>query len=134
MSMQSNYKVMPYMLSFSMLIFFQANIGPAFSAPALNPCIGNSIKLEGPFKNESGFAYYAPLKGMRGDSNEMPTVSKLLLCENGRQLTPAHALHGNIRKIGMGSYSHWGEGIYFSTSNNSDPNTNSKVYTVIYSK
>jgi pectate lyase len=133
MPKQLNYIVIPR-LCFSILILFQTNIGPAFSAPALNACVGKSIKLEGPFKNESGFAYYAPLKGMRGDSNEMPTVSKLLLCENGTLLTPAHALHENIRKIGKGSYSHWGEGIYFSTSNNSDPNKNSNVYTVIYPK
>jgi hypothetical protein len=50
------------------------------------------------------------------------------LTENGRPLGPGGALHEDIRQMGQGRYSHWGGGLYFSTSDNSDPNTNGRKY------
>jgi fumarate reductase subunit D len=57
-------------------------------------------------------------------------LSKLELFENERSLGPAHSLHDDIRNFGMGRFSHWNTAIYFSTSDNSDPHTNGRNYTV----
>src|SRR5215475_1894236 len=46
------------------------------------------------------------------------------LTENGHPLGPGGAMHEDIRQMGQGLYSHWGGDLYFSTSDNSDPNTN----------
>jgi hypothetical protein len=54
--------------------------------------------------------------------------SSAKLTENGRPLGPGGALHEDIRQMGQGRYSHWGEALYFSTSDNSDPNTNGRKY------
>jgi hypothetical protein len=54
--------------------------------------------------------------------------SPLRLFENDAALTPAHALHFRIRELGGGAYSHWQNRLLFSTSDNTDPNTNGRVY------
>jgi len=42
-----------------------------------------------------------------------------------------HAIHGDIAKQGNGRYSHWGNSLVFSASDNSDPNTNGRSYWVV---
>lgn len=56
--------------------------------------------------------------------------SPLELFEDGWPLGPAHAPHDAIRTIGMGSYSHWRGGLYFSSSDNTCPQTNGRRYSV----
>jgi hypothetical protein len=58
-------------------------------------------------------------------------VSRLVLLEDGTLLGPPHQMHDVIRNKGMGRFSHWGNGLYFSSSDNSDPRRNGRVYTVI---
>jgi hypothetical protein len=67
--------------------------------------------------------------GTLGDSNVAPTQSKLQLYENGKALGPAHSLHTDIRKFGKGRFSHWGNSLIFSSSDNSNPKTNGRSYT-----
>jgi hypothetical protein len=65
------------------------------------------------------------------DSPDNPTRSTLVLYEDGKPLGPAHSSHQDIRDIGLGRFSHWRDmGLIFSTSDNSDPNTNGNSYTV----
>jgi len=42
-----------------------------------------------------------------------------------------HTIHGDIAKQGSGRYSHWGNSLVFSASDNSDPNTNGRSYWVV---
>jgi hypothetical protein len=56
--------------------------------------------------------------------------SSLILLEDGRALGPSHTPHAEIRVIGKGRYSHWGALVYFSTSDNTDPRTNARQYSV----
>jgi hypothetical protein len=55
--------------------------------------------------------------------------SPLRLFEDGRMLGPAHALHYKIRRDGGGTYSHWQSRLLFSTSDNTNPNSNGRIYT-----
>ena len=48
--------------------------------------------------------------------------------EDGKPLPSPDAMHDDIRKDGLGRYSVWGKSLYFSTSDNSDPVTNGRVY------
>ncbi len=57
------------------------------------------------------------------------TESRLICYENGKALGPAHANHDEIQNIGKGRYSHWYRRILFSTSDNSDPKNNGRIYT-----
>lgn len=65
-----------------------------------------------------------------GDSTSNPDGSTLELFENNAKLGPAHALHDDIRARGNGLYSYWGDTLYFSTSDNSNPANNGKNYHV----
>jgi peptidoglycan/LPS O-acetylase OafA/YrhL len=56
--------------------------------------------------------------------------STLHIFEDGNPLGPPHAVHDSIRNVGLGALSHWGDYVYFSASDNSDPRSNGRRYTV----
>lgn len=93
----------------------------------------DEIPLSPPFTAESGHAWVAEppdLSPGEGDSGDAPDRSSWRLLEDGRPLGPAHSLHAQIREDGAGAFSHWGDKLYFSTSDNSDPNTNGRRYSL----
>ena len=79
-------------------------------------------------RNEVGFCSIASMPDRVLSDQE--SVSRLVVFENGRPLGPAHACHADIRGLGGGRFSHWGDKVYFSASDNSDPRTNGRKYTV----
>jgi FkbM family methyltransferase len=89
-------------------------------------------RIEGPFRKERGncWHYRLPDSFPAGDSNESRESTTLVL-EDSRALGPGHAPHDDIRSKGGGRYSHWGNSLYLSTADNSDPNTNGRVYTLL---
>ena len=50
------------------------------------------------------------------------------MCEDGKELGPAHAAHDDIRSIGLGRFSHWENYVVFSASDNSNPRLNGREY------
>lgn len=88
--------------------------------------------LVGPFVKETGFCWTADLPKYEGSSDNVKdnVGSKLVLYEDGKRLGPAHSIHDDIRQKGQGRFSHWGKYVYFSASDNSDPNTNGKKYSI----
>lgn len=71
-----------------------------------------------------------PLTMVRADSVSDPRASHLVLLESGRLLGPAHSLHADIREQGSGRFSFWVNTLHFSSSDNSDPTTNGRLYQV----
>jgi len=63
-----------------------------------------------------------------GDDESNNNRSILRLYENGQPLGPAHAPHSEIARVGGGGFSHWKDMVFFSTSDNSDPNENGRSY------
>lgn len=61
-------------------------------------------------------------------------VSTLLLLEDGRPLGPAHQPHAAIEADGGGRYSHWQQAVIFSTSDDSDPRTNGRTYSLAHAE
>jgi hypothetical protein len=97
---------------------------------------GTTTALKGPFPKYSipGVAWVAPAPEFESlsDSVGVPPQSNLLLCENDYLLGPMRSGHADIAKNGNGRYSHWkNAGFIFSTSDNSDPNTNGRGYRVV---
>jgi hypothetical protein len=63
------------------------------------------------------------------DDEAHPNRSPMIVYEDDKPLGPAHSLHRDIATIGMGRFSHWEKsGFIFSSSDNSDPNSNGRVY------
>jgi hypothetical protein len=96
------------------------------------PCAG-SEDLKMPFVKSSGFAYSASIPQFSSFSNDMQHLARspLKLCENGRPIGPPHVALANIAANGKGSFVHWGDSVFFSTSDNTDPNTNGRRYSVL---
>lgn len=80
---------------------------------------------------ESGNAFITVQNfGFAGDTNEQPTRSILRVLEDGLEMGAPHTQHATIRSVGGGTYSHWYNTLYFSTSDNSDPTVNGRRYTL----
>ena len=80
------------------------------------------------FKAEEGYCFIADLPADLLSDREHS--SSLLLFEDERPIGPAHVPHDAIRTLGRGRFSHWGDALYFSSSDNSDPRTNKRRYSV----
>lgn len=97
------------------------------------------VPLVGPFDHDAGYAYRAQLSrgpwfqelAELGDSNDAPQRSPAVLLENGNPIGRAHASHRDIANRGGGLYSHWSTTVYFSASDNSDPNQNGCSYSLL---
>ena len=76
---------------------------------------------------ETGHCYLAAIPSRL--PSDQDSASRLRLFEDGRELGPAHSAHDDIRTLGAGHFSHWGNQIYFSSSDNSDPRSNGRRYT-----
>src|SRR5262249_12007192 len=87
-------------------------------------------------KSDSGQAYNVRLDStffpfvIHGDINTAAR-STAQLVENGRSLGPAHTSHQIIRDAGKGAFSHFGDGLWFSSSDGTDPRTNGYNYSLI---
>ncbi len=86
---------------------------------------------------EQGKAWLAPVPPLRspwyrvwGPDVDRAPSGALLLLEDGVPLPGEGAEHAQIRELGAGRFSHWGNDIYFSTRDGSDPRTNGRVYTI----
>ncbi len=86
--------------------------------------------------HENGFSYFYSLPYwfdyFPSDTSVLPENSTLELFENGIKFTARHSLHQGIRDIGLGRFSHWTNGLYFSSSDNSNPISNGKEYAIRY--
>lgn len=82
--------------------------------------------------HEQGNNYicYAQEDFPTGDTPENPFDSTWHLLEDQIILLQVHSLHSDIREKGLGRYSHWGGGLYFSATDNSDPRTNGHAYSL----
>ncbi len=87
-------------------------------------------RLRGPFAHDLGVAWEVQLPELAhlSDDASNPQRCPLALYENGAALRPAHSRHADVRTVGRGAFSFWGGRLLFSTSDNSDPNTNGRTY------
>jgi hypothetical protein len=105
--------------------------GPAFRTGRVQPS---------GFRHDEGFAYRLDLTGIEqvGPSDQespasllLDNASSLVVLEDERPLAGPHQAHTAIRSQGKGCYSHWGQYLYLSASDNSDPRTNGRVYSLV---
>jgi len=83
---------------------------------------------------ESGWAWRGHLPPDCGiDEDIKISPCSLRLFEGGTPLGPAHCLHRDIRELGFGRYSWHLGGLWFSTSDNSDPRANGREYHALLS-
>jgi len=81
--------------------------------------------------HEEGFAYFAKTTLHEHDLKAC-RASAVMLEDGVPLLGPGGASLMEIREIGLGRFALRGNEIYFSTTDNSDPRTNGRTYTVRY--
>jgi hypothetical protein len=88
-----------------------------------------SVAVRGPFPvdDRSCYTFFVP-EEWTSDADEGST---LRLLEDGQYLGPSGVSHDDVRTLGRGRFSHWGDKVYFSASDNSDPNENGRTYSVV---
>ena len=97
------------------------------------PWAEDAILLSHPFSHSEGFCWRIVLPSglsFRGDTNEQPYVSRIVLLENGQPIGEPHMSHAAIAANGCGRYAAWHDTLYFSSSDNSDPNVNGRRYAI----
>jgi len=82
------------------------------------------------FQKSEGLSWTVQIPALKAyaDTMENPIRSPLVVLEDGSALGPPHASHASIRTRGGGEFSHWGEDLVLSTSDDTDPNENGRSY------
>jgi MoaA/NifB/PqqE/SkfB family radical SAM enzyme len=101
------------------------------------PFLGRVYRVPGDYRFHRVNGQYMHLGGNAwireqvpgGDDPENRLRSTLRLFEDGVPLLDAHHFHQTVAKYGGGRYSHWEDELVFSTTDNSNPNTNGRTYT-----
>jgi 2-polyprenyl-6-hydroxyphenyl methylase/3-demethylubiquinone-9 3-methyltransferase len=93
--------------------------------------------LRGPFTRIRGKMWQTPvphLASLADDAGARVAEqhSPVFVFEGDRQLALPHSMHDEIARRGGGRFSHWGGAVYFSTTDGSDPNTNTRAYRLVY--
>lgn len=95
------------------------------------------LKLTPPFKHLRGSGYQAELPNIFKDFANTPDNffnSSMRILEDGRPLKLPFGDMLNIYYCGGGAYNHWSNILLFSTSDNTDPNTNGRTYEIVCEK
>jgi len=78
--------------------------------------------------HDEGLSYRTVIPLVRPNERDNNGRSLSRLFEDDVELGPRGAAHSSIRSAGAGAFSHWGETLYFSTSDGSDPRSNGRTY------
>jgi hypothetical protein len=94
---------------------------------------GETVALSPPYLNMGGYAYKfsIPQLSHLSDTAEKQTYSRVVICEGDQQLGPAHTLWLEITQKGFGRFSHYNDAVVFSSSDNTDPNSNGRQYKIV---
>lgn len=84
--------------------------------------------LRPPFRHDGGVCWWASLGGLAVPPPD--DERQLLLFEDEQPLPLPDAIHDDIRQLGGGRYSVWDRGVYFASSDGSDPAKNGRRYEV----
>jgi hypothetical protein len=122
--------VCTFVLAFGSTLFVMDYLGYGGGRNA-GGCRGKeSVALPKPYTRDGQYRFFVNVPDLAalGDSPQSPARSPFILCEDGRPLGPAHTKPEDVLALGQGRYVHWGGVLFFSTLDNSDPNSNNRHY------
>jgi 2-polyprenyl-6-hydroxyphenyl methylase/3-demethylubiquinone-9 3-methyltransferase len=95
---------------------------------------GELREIKGQFHRAGGrmFKFHVPeMAHLSENASDWNGKSSMFLFEDSHPMQYPRSEHAHIRRYGIGRYIHWGEYIWFSSSDNSDPNTNGRCYKLL---
>jgi hypothetical protein len=111
-----------------------ANTGKNFppeSAAAGNSCPkGDKVELKAPYKKMEGYAFRVPAPSLAGvgDTDTEMRRSPVVMCEDDKTIGPPHTPFAEIVRLGLGRFSNYRAEVVFSSTDNSNPNSNGRRY------
>src|SRR5262245_45817693 len=115
-------------------LMFLFPMGAVAVLSALSPTIEATIDPQ-TMTPEVGFAFTAPVRPhvrfpfvVRGAAVGQSASGPLTLTENGLPLRRENTNHDLIRNVGGGTYAHWANTLFFSSTDGTDPRDNGRIY------
>jgi 2-polyprenyl-6-hydroxyphenyl methylase/3-demethylubiquinone-9 3-methyltransferase len=90
--------------------------------------------IDKPVRHHRGRMYgveYPDLANLADNTTPAKNTSPIFMFEDSKQLESPHAIHADVVKHGAGRMSHWGDTILFSSTDNSDPRSNGRIYRLV---
>lgn len=108
-----------------------AATGAAAAAPAAKAESADIRLAIGAIVHEQGHCYTARIPLIVPNERDEGQTG-IRLFEDDLELAKPNTHHSDIRESGGGGFSQWGESLYFSSSDGTDPMTNGRRYTIVF--
>jgi hypothetical protein len=122
-----------FFVSLDIVDYFNASSGTNCAAGASCCPNGQASDLSRPFSQlEVGYGYKVSIPQLSGVADtERGLVSQTVVCEGDNRMGPAHTPIVEIVQKGGGRFIHYDEDVFFSSSDNTDPNSNGRQYRIV---
>src|SRR5262245_14288735 len=121
-----------FFVSLDLLEYFDVSTSTNCAAASCCPN-GETVVLSPPYLHMGGYAYKSSIPELShlSDTTEKGTYSRAIICEGDHQIGPAHTQWVEITQRGFGRFSHYNDAVVFSSSDNTDPNSNGRQYKIV---
>ncbi|HEX5053019.1 MAG TPA: asparagine synthase (glutamine-hydrolyzing) [Planctomycetota bacterium] len=95
---------------------------------ATNGSTIRTFRFRRPFRHDGGSCWLASLKRMR-----LPRLEpgwRAVVLEDGFEMPMADSIHEDVRRHGLGRHSVWNDQVWFSATDNTNPNRNGRTYSI----
>jgi hypothetical protein len=122
-----------FFVALELLEYFDASRDTNCAAGASCCPNGQAIDLSPPLSQLEGYAYKVSIPQLSsfGDTAELATRSPAVVCEGDHRLGPGHTPFLEIVQKGAGRFIHYSDIVVFSSSDNTDPNSNGRRYKIL---
>src|SRR5262249_31946861 len=112
------------------------DLSPGSNCSGTSCCpTGQTLALSPPLPQLEGYAYKASVPQLN-DLGDIAAAARspTIICEDDHRMGPAHIPYAEVIEKGRGRFSHYQGEVVFSTSDNTDPNSNGRQYRIVIPK
>jgi len=121
-----------FFVSLDLLEYFDASSGTNCAAGDSCCPNGQAIDLSPPLSQLEGYAYKVSIPQLSGvGDTERGLFSPTIVCEGDHRMGPGHTPFVEIIQKGGGRFIHYNDTVVFSSSDNTDPNSNGRRYKIV---
>lgn len=120
-----------FFVTLELLKYFDVSSNTSCAGAACCPK-GQTIVLAPPLSQLEGYAYKVLVPEL-SDLGDMAgsTRSPAVICEGDHVMGPGHTPFAEVVQKGFGRFSHYNNQVVFSSSDNTDPNSNGRQYKIV---
>ena len=121
-----------FFVSLDIVDYFKSRPNCAAGAPCCPN--GQASDLSPPFSQSQleGYGYKVSIPQLSGVADtERGLISPTVVCEGDHRMGPGHTPFLEVIQTGAGRFSHYNDLVIFSSSDNTDPNSNGRRYKIV---